>query len=630
MKAWYFLAVSVLMSCTTPPEDKSRLKSDTSPDGYSITTTIEVMKPINFEAMQTDAQSAQLIEENDVTAKLKVTVKPDTDQLAGLIANPNWKTEYANSAELAPYLSSGVTTNWDASMRADLLAALAQDGIYPDKMNDVDLVKAVSKWIFVGSKFKFLDHFISYDVDFNNGNVSVIPELRNHFDSEKQKNNINSDDEALALGIYGKSMFQARVYGNCTASSTLQATVLKALGIPTRIVLDVPLVDANSASQVALARNNIHHFGTRKTVLEGILQGVDQWSSHTFNEVYVGNRWLRLNYDNLGQKPADPKFLGLMVQVQRMTDWSEVNMGRTWGVHAQARHLAQLSSQNPYRSLGIEDTASVLTAENNPEVPFNEIKTVKLLAAMNSDDTSLSDTIRASLAQKSFFVSFDHQAGVPEYFYIALFRTQVSRKFYLKANGQPDVVAYEDGSWTQSDAVGFRISPENMGAMVAGVEYQLYPESTSGDYRWEPASTLKFVRPSGALPNPDPKPSSNIYGTFTVTSAKVATESELKCTANRICIILALNEDFSGYDPLIDFFNHVTKHFSLEANGQSLSGDFDGMTVIPGNKSGFTLTLDEASSKAMESNVPYRVIYANPDQGEYHWVFPANLTVTKP
>jgi hypothetical protein len=34
------------------------------------------------------------------------------------------------------------------------------------------------------------------------------------------------------------------------------------------------------------------------------------WVSHTFDEVFVGGRWRRLNYDRLGQNVLDPQYLG--------------------------------------------------------------------------------------------------------------------------------------------------------------------------------------------------------------------------------------------------------------------------------------------------------------------------------
>ena len=101
-------------------------------------------------------------------------------------------------------------------MRTELLAALAKANIFPDQLSDVELVKKVSAWIFNGQAFQFQDHFISYDVEFLNGVATVIPELQDHFDSEKAKNNFTDDSEALAQGIYGKAMFRSRKFGNCT------------------------------------------------------------------------------------------------------------------------------------------------------------------------------------------------------------------------------------------------------------------------------------------------------------------------------------------------------------------------------------------------------------------------------
>jgi transglutaminase-like putative cysteine protease len=202
------------------------------PADYSITLTLEVLKPISeVSSINTDAQTVKIVNENEKTVTLEIQVRPLTDQLTHLQPNPNWRTEYSQTPSLQEYLRPRLTTNWDQSMRAELVQALVEDGIYPDQLNDVDLVKKVSSWI--QRRFKYVDHFVSFDVDFSTGTAVVDPALRPHFDFEKVKNGFSTDEEALAKGVFGKSMFQARLRGNCTMTATLQATVLKALGIPT-------------------------------------------------------------------------------------------------------------------------------------------------------------------------------------------------------------------------------------------------------------------------------------------------------------------------------------------------------------------------------------------------------------
>jgi hypothetical protein len=264
-------------------------------------------------------------------------------------------------------------------MQADLLAALAADGIHPEQLTDRELVEKVSAWMFKGHAFRYQSHFVTYDVVFDHGTATVDPLLREKFDREKTKNHLATDEQAIALGVFGKTMFESRVHGDCTSSAILQTTVLRALGIPTRIVLTIPLVDGNDPDQVSTIRDNLHHEQLRNAINRGVPRNT--WASHTFNEVYVGGRWARLNYAKLGEAPLDlATKSGMMIHVNTMSDWSETAVGKTWGEYAQhdyARDDAPLRSSrhspNPYRSLGLRDEFGARARIPNPPEAFEEI-----------------------------------------------------------------------------------------------------------------------------------------------------------------------------------------------------------------------------------------------------------------
>jgi len=49
-------------------------------------------------------------------------------------------------------LKPGITTNWDAKIRQDLLAELKTEGIIIDKLSDKEVVEQVSSWLMRRSK----------------------------------------------------------------------------------------------------------------------------------------------------------------------------------------------------------------------------------------------------------------------------------------------------------------------------------------------------------------------------------------------------------------------------------------------------------------------------------------------
>jgi hypothetical protein len=49
-----------------------------------------------------------------------------------------------------------------------------------------------------------------------------------------------------------------------------------------------------------------------------------------YDEVFVGVRWARLNYNKLGQNIVDPNYYGLMMHINTCADISETDLARTW------------------------------------------------------------------------------------------------------------------------------------------------------------------------------------------------------------------------------------------------------------------------------------------------------------
>ena len=103
--------------------------------------------------------------------------------------------------------------------------------------------------------------------------------------------------------------------------------------------------------------DGIHHNQIRLTVRNGLpLHG---FSNHLFNECYIGKRWVRVNYDVVGQNTLDDKYFGLLTHIFTTDSLSHVPMAETWGKrYVMYRSLGpeeKLSSENPYRLLKASD-----------------------------------------------------------------------------------------------------------------------------------------------------------------------------------------------------------------------------------------------------------------------------------
>ena len=103
-------------------------------------------------------------------------------------------------------------------------------------------------------------------------------------------------------------------------------------------------------------RDGITHHAVRKAILEGLAPLENAFSAHTFNEVWVGGRWRRLNYSELGQNIIDRGLFGLLTHVHTFNDLSDAGLAEGWG----ARHPLRKESEvfrhaNPYTALEVSD-----------------------------------------------------------------------------------------------------------------------------------------------------------------------------------------------------------------------------------------------------------------------------------
>jgi hypothetical protein len=317
---------------------------------YSVRAIVRVMPPYNLKALNDDYQDARVRKETRQFVELEAVLYPINTNAEAIKGNPNWKKDYAGMKE---YLAPGVTTNWDDDMRKELLRELATDGIEPDKLTDREVVEQVSRWLFNRSRFRNM--FCTFYVGFPDGKPEILPGLEKRFQQDKGDPKWTVQEQ-FDHELLGKQMFARKTYGTCTSTAVYQTTVLRALGIPTRMILCIPLADASDLAQVEMAARGLTHHQVRRDACLGALSGGSSFTSHTFCEVFVGGRWRRLNYTKLGQNILERNYLGLMVHVHTFNDLSEANLAATWGMRYAIRQRDEVFPySNPYRLMEVSD-----------------------------------------------------------------------------------------------------------------------------------------------------------------------------------------------------------------------------------------------------------------------------------
>src|SRR5262249_20636026 len=143
---------------------------------------------------------------------------------------------------------------------------------------------------------------------------------------------------------------------------------------------------ATDSAQVQKVRDGLQNHQVRRTILLG-LEGAQGYANHTFNEVYVGGRWVRLNYSHLGQNILDASCMGLLTHVNTFRDLSDVPLAATWGRrYALGERNEVFRSSNPYKAEEISDHFGRFAKVENPKAREHRTITLSRIYWADSSD----------------------------------------------------------------------------------------------------------------------------------------------------------------------------------------------------------------------------------------------------
>jgi hypothetical protein len=436
-------------------------------------------------------QDVRVLSDDGTCLTLSITYFPLNDNVR-ILRNRLYATK---PGDLDRYLKPTITCNWDAGMRSELLKDLKQDGIDPSNLKPAELVSRVASWAFQTSQFASNTDAMPSDwfVSFDGKGPQVYAPTRKAFQDSKS-NPQWTDHEVFEHQLLGRQMFAARSHGACTSSSIYLATILRALGVPTRILYFIPACDANDPNQIKMLAAAITRLSTRQTVVDGI-QLATGFANHMFNEVWLGGRWERLNYSKLGQEIVDDNYLGLMTHIDTCADISETHLAETWGLRSDRwpNVSVKLSSINPYQLIAAADHWGIKATHKDsaPEVltqatvidvlwpgtaPFREL----IADASGIPKTDLVLMIKEWIATRN-------------YVQLREFIAHADGHFVLRSPGHPDVPLHYNGlNCSNMSKRGFAMCfDESAGpTLIPGVAYILVPRNQNANNLWKVADGL--------------------------------------------------------------------------------------------------------------------------------------------
>jgi hypothetical protein len=466
---------------------------------YTIRSIVKIMPPVNVDCLNDDYQDARVLTRNEHFVELEVVHYPLNTNADTIRGNRDWRRE---SGGMKEYLAPGITTNWDAAMQRDLNAALRADGIDPEGLDDKELVTRAATWLLGHSKFvnMFCTHYIYYP----DGRPAIYPGLEPKFESDKG-DRAWTVHEQFDRELFGKSMFKNRIHGTCTSSAVFLTTALRALGVPTRMVLGIPLVDGNDLAQMDIVRSAIHHHRVRRALLLG-LSSARGYTNHTFNEVFVGGRWVRLNYSKLGQNSLDANTMGLLTNVNIFNDLSEVPLAAHWGKrYALGERDAEFRYGNPYRCVELSDHFGKFAKVENPEV--REHRTMTVSRAYWANDPNAPDMIkrmrrptgRRDDGPVQLFVHGEEWFDDQPWQQLKTFLQSAGKEFVFQADGQKDVIGkVTTGSCTAPSEnlheIEVILPQDEYAKMKSGTTYRLVPRNEVPGYEWKVKGKVTIMR----------------------------------------------------------------------------------------------------------------------------------------
>ncbi len=295
---------------------------------YSVFLLVKLRQPFDVDAMNDSFQDTRVISEEDSNGytTLEINIYPETEKSF----NPSPYPLVNLSSELLELTKPGVSTNYSEEMKDKVFE------IVKNANTDQQAVQYILNWTESNTELADLPYqpevfYFSYlsDEEVKLRNPPSLPISR-------------MLDELL----FADSMFSKKVHGTCCSTATFKCGMIKAAGIPCKVIQTLfPIFSHEDQKEEyinKLKRKWVNMFEAQPSGTESI------WANHCFMEVYLGDRWVRVdNKINIYHE----SYGWLSFKIISVSDLIDVDFSKTYP--------ADWINNRPYYTLLIEDQEPV-------------------------------------------------------------------------------------------------------------------------------------------------------------------------------------------------------------------------------------------------------------------------------
>ncbi|MBN8218039.1 MAG: hypothetical protein J0L75_15460 [Spirochaetes bacterium] len=620
---------------------------------YSIRAVVRVLKPCANMPQSDDFQDVRIVAQTDEYVDLEIIAYlwhrgldsyrlPDfrmkriqRRQFTRLPDNISWRDDYAGMTE---WLKPGKVCNWDAEMREQIIEELRNVRIDPDQLTDTDLVETVAVWLLEGSRC-LSKSAMPYLFNLK-GAKPVLPNEFELFFARNSPFEGRGWNEYAGSVFSAKKMWESKTYEWGLSWCSYFATVMRSLGVPTRIVQFVPIINADSREQRYYLAQSIKPEDVKNYLDDSVrfcfanqmLQ--DPVQVITMNEVYIGNRWtlLYLPKDLKGiMFPASPRVFhvtpGYLFRVHTFADPGDQNYSASWGKQmAGLLKVKDMPGPLPFRILSLTPRVGkfnrlIINGLTNLDAVVDS--SLDALLDPMSDSTAPPDANKAYLSglmAGQMAGMFEIPDSSSQDLYFNLRPRYFDKKVLTNAAIETATLASTGPAWT-----GYSFFPEAVKPAT--------PATGTGTV---PAGTV-VKPPEGTAVNP-------AAAAVVTPAAKVTHQVTLAFWFDSprrpatIPPLLANTNDGGGYfliqiqreneNQTLDetFLKYCAREFRLRAQGVN-PVKVEMMPVYW--KSYFVLRIPPEEYRKMQAGVPYRLTPGD-QTSEYQWRIKAGVFLEKP